>query len=228
MCYYPCMKRLRAIFLLALSAVVLGCGNPPAPSSEATGRKQGKVSADAYLFDARLKRQGKPTSFRLELFVTDSVVAFGGRAYLGKGALKGRITSDSLEVYFPRSHEYLYESLEDMFAEVGCLSTPELPPLFSLFLFPPDTLAFGGSARCALVDSRPRRLTYELTFLTCPWRIEITYVQKKGNWLVQGFRFDDGEGLKFKATRRTFKKNARVPLSRFSLRLPEDVIRISP
>ncbi len=81
---------------------------------------QGKVEVEAYLFDAKLRRDNKPTSVRLEFFHTDSVIAFAGRGYLGKGALKGRLTEDSLEVYFPTTDEFVKEAAADLMSSFDC------------------------------------------------------------------------------------------------------------
>ena len=183
---------------------------------------------EAYLFDAKLRRQGKPTSFRLEIFQTDSVIALGGRAYLGKGALKGLLTADSLEVYFPSSNEYLYESLSDLFAKAECTNAAPEFSLLHLFTFLPDSLAEMEGMSVASDYTNRKRPEYLISFPDCPWKIELTYDQHEAGWRIRDFKFDNGNDITLKAKRRTYKKKAQVPYSKFQLVLPDGATRITP
>jgi len=197
-------------------------------SEERVAIVQEKIEVEAYLFDAKLRRRGKPTSFRLEIFQTDSVIALGGRAYLGKGALKGLLTTDSLEVYFPSSNEYLYESLRDLFATAECAnSTPKLN-LLHLFTSPPDSLVEMEGMSVASDYTNRQRPEYVISLPDCPWRIELTYDQREAGWRIRDFKFDNGNDITLKAKRRTYKKKAQVPYNKFRLVAPDGVTRITP
>jgi hypothetical protein len=220
---------------LAIGVTILltpvGCGPtytvPPAGETS-TVRRGEKVRAEAYLFDAKLRRHGKPTSFRLEVFRTDSVIALGGRAYLGKGALKGRLTADSMEIYFPSSNEYLYEPLSNLFATTPCADAAFFTNLPGLFTTLPDSM---GSLNHVLLKadySNPRRPTFTLTWPDCPWRLELTYDRRDTGWRLRRFAFNNGQDISLKARRREYKRRARVPARKFQLTVPADSRRISP
>ena len=71
----------RALHLITaiLMAALAGCAGA-GPGMREYGEREvrpddGTIIADAYLFDTKTYRDGKPTSVRLELFWTDSAVA---------------------------------------------------------------------------------------------------------------------------------------------------------
>jgi hypothetical protein len=200
----------------------------PPSAEERVDQKEEKVEVEAYLFDAKLKRHGKPTSFRLEIFQTDSVVALGGRAYLGKGALKGRLTADSLEVYFPSSNEYLYESLKTLLATTECPSGDFVLNLLSLFNAPPDSVEELKHVHVSADYGQQDHPEFDIHVKDCPWRIEMAYDRQEDGWRIQEFFFDNGQEVTLKASRREYKKQARVPLSKFRLVTPDDALRIMP
>ena len=216
---------------LVVFSLLAGCGSGYRKQAAIEERQQAgqeKVEVEAYLFDARLRRHGKPTSFRLEIFQTDSVLALGGRAYLGKGALKGRMTADSLEVYFPSSNEYLYESLSDLFVTTECPNeVPELN-LLSLFNSLPDSIEEMENIRITADYSNRKRPEFNIFLQDCPWRIELTYDRQDTGWRIRHFKFDDGRDTSLKARRREYKKKARVRSSKFRLVPPDDALRIIP
>ena len=216
---------------LVTLTLLFGCGpgyKVPAAGGERKIREEEKVEVEAYLFDAKLKRQGKPTSFRLEIFQTDSVVALGGRAYLGKGALKGRLTADSLEVYFPSSNEYLYESVSELFQTTECSDTDFQLTLIPLFKTLPDSVEKLKHVSISADYGNRNRPAFDLFLSDCPWRIEMVYDWKDDDWRIRQFIFDNGKGVSLKARRREYKKKARVPFSKFRLAIPDDVLRIIP
>jgi len=216
---------------LAVFLLLAGCGSGYRKHVAIEERKQAmqeKVEVEAYLFDARLRRRGKPTSFRLEIFQTDSVLALGGRAYLGKGALKGRMTADSLEVYFPSSNEYLYELLSDLFTTVECPNRVPDFNLLSLFDSLPDSIEEMENVRVTADYGNSKRPEFNIFLKNCPWRIELTYDQQGTGWRIRSFVFDDGQGVSLIARRREYKKRARVPSNKFQVLSPSDAVRIIP
>ncbi len=217
---------------LALGGLMFsGCGSSrqAGPAGEAAGvASKQKVSVEAYLFDAKIRRDGKPTSFRLEMFQTDSVIALGGRGYLGKGALKGRLTADSLEVYFPSTDEYVYEPVTGLLASFDCLG--ELPPvnLVSLFSSLPDSVIDDINARVISDYSKPKRPKFRISFHQCPWEISLTYDRQGENWRVRRFSYSDGDKFSLKATRREYRHRVRVKASKFTIAVPPGTVRIIP
>jgi hypothetical protein len=213
----------------ALAMLAAGCGGYQGRGhvSETLSSDKQKVPVEAYLFDARLRRQGKPTSFRLEVFRTDSVAGFGGRAYLGRGALKGRLTDDSLEVYFPSSNEYVYESVDNLFRSADCPHLATGLNLLDAFTSLPDSLDHVGSLEVVSDYSDEDRPEFVLKATNCPWKMELIYDRREGGWHIREFRFDNGGEVTLKASRRTYK-DARAPLSKFAVPVPFGAIRIIP
>jgi hypothetical protein len=222
----------QSVYLVAVALLFMSSCGPSRRIRPAYEEKevitQEKIEVEAYLFDAKLRRQGKPTSFRLEIFQTDSVMALGGRAYLGKGALKGLLTTDSLEVYFPSSNEYLYESLSDLFATAECTNTAPKLSLLHLFASLPDSLAEMEEVSVASDYTNLKHPEFVISLPDCPWVIELTYDWQETGWRIQDFMFDNGNDITLKAKRRTYKKETQVPYSKFRLVPPDGAIRITP
>ncbi|UCE24613.1 MAG: hypothetical protein JSU74_00755 [Candidatus Zixiibacteriota bacterium] len=186
-----------------------------------------EVNVEAYLFDAKLRRRKKPTSVRLEFYHTDSVIAIAGRGYLGKGALRGRLTADSIEVYFPTTDEYLLESVARVLGSVEC-SGP-LPPLSLLALFAnlPDSVLREPGLSIESDHSDKRHPRYRISMNGCPWEIDLTYAWQDLGWRVKKFSFDDGAELTLKATRRTYKRSAKVKAGKFKIPVKLGSVRIT-
>jgi len=226
------MAELKGVCVVVAALLLMGSCGPGRrirpEYEERVAIVQEKIEVEAYLFDAKLRRQRKPTSFRLEIFQTDSVIALGGRAYLGKGALKGLLTTDSLEVYFPSSNEYLYESLRDLFATAECANSMPKLNLLHLFTSPPDSLAEMEEVSVASDYTNRKRPEYVISFPDCSWMIELTYDRHEAGWRIRDFKFDNGNDITLKAKRRTYKKKAQVPDSKFQLVAPDGATRITP
>ncbi len=99
------------------------------------------VQVEAYLFDAVVLRGQKRNTFRLDVYQTDSIMALTGRGYLGKGALKGWMTRDSIKVLFPATNEYLYETIPALIGSIACLGDTAEINMFALFSALPDSIA---------------------------------------------------------------------------------------
>jgi hypothetical protein len=56
----------------------------------------------------------------------------------------------------------------------------------------------------------------------------MAYDRQEDGWRIQEFFFDNGQEVTLKASRREYKKQARVPLSKFRLVTPDDALRIVP
>jgi hypothetical protein len=218
-------------FVLAVTTMVLMAGCAGRDRTTVAERDQASVNAkvrcDAYLFDSRLYREGKPTTVRLEVFVTDSVVGIGGRAYLGKGAVKGRLTEDTVKLYFPSSDEYVYEAVDDVITSSECPFSLNQLNIIELFHARPDSLDWGELS----IDpdyqdeDRPSFVIYRDG---CEWQIELTYDFQKDRWRIRDFNFSDGGTFTLKGDRRQVKAGATVEANKFKVTIPHNAVRTRP
>jgi hypothetical protein len=175
-------------------------------------------------------REGKPTTFKLELYRTDTLVGMSGRGYLGKGALKGWITGDSLKVYFPSTNEYVYESLVEVVERSDCPLPLAQFDVLSLLTTLPDS-AVSPDAFTVIPDyddEKKPRFLLESTSTDCPWQLELDYDLKDDRWRIRRFEFDDGKNLRVRGERDRYKSDAEVPLNRFEFAISSDAVRIEP
>ncbi|MDF1544628.1 MAG: hypothetical protein P1R58_05950 [bacterium] len=219
----------RKALLFTVAALLSGCGTGPnRTGEEQSALSRSKITADAYLFDATLYREGKPTSVRLECYVTDSVVGLSGRGYLGKGALKGRLTRDSINVYFPSTNEYLSEKSGDLLiSAAGCAQVKAEADLLSLFSSVPESRNWGETFAITRSgdDDQPQ---YQISLGDCGWEFTLEYRESDASLFLNKFEFNDGHGSRLKAKRRTLKREASVPSNRFQVDLPIGAVRIIP
>jgi len=185
-----------------------------------------KIGAEAFSFNARLYRKNKPTSFKLEVYSTDTLLGLSGRGYLGKGALRGRLSSDSLELFFPASNEYMHESLVDLIAGASCKFPIANLEIISLIRQLPDSLSEGLSVEAD--HGNPKRPEFTITAPDCDWSLRLVYDQKESGWRIREFYFDDGHDLRLRGIRDKYKPDAKVKPSRFHPNPPADAVRIHP
>ncbi len=186
------------------------------------------MTADAYLFDAQLRRGGKPTSFRLEVLHTDSVAVLAGRAYLGKGALRGRLTKDSLSLYIPSTHEYIDESLHNLLKSAECSAAEITLDFLSLLTTLPDAQHYTAGINVLPDYSDTKRPTFVITSGGCLWKLELAYDQSETIWRLHKLFFTDGKDVAVNATRRQCKPGANVSADKLRFAVPEDAVRIIP
>ncbi len=187
-----------------------------------------KVRGEAYLFDVRLKRDGKPTSFRLEIYQTDTITAFSGRGYLGKGAIKGVVNNDSVLIYFPVSNEYLHASTATILDIKDCVNGFDNLNVFDLLTKLPTEIDIGSNLKISTTYSDADKPGFDLYNPECSWELFIKYDKRKTGWRAKSFFIHDGFDNMIKATRRTYKKNAKIPYKRFIINIPDDAVRIIP
>ena len=219
-----------SLFVIFLS-LQYGCSVAPysGDTSETNyTQEDSKVEVEAYLIDAKLKQKGKPTSVRLFFYQTDSVIAIGGKGYLGKGALKGWVNDDSILVVFPTMDEFLYESIDDLFASFNC--TGEIPKFNFMALFKSlpdetDQLAFADITTLDADSDRPR---FRIKFPNCKWKINITYDKQDAGYRIRNFNFNDGEGNSLNGKRREYKSNSEVSHNQFEVEVGAFMNRIIP
>jgi len=211
---------------------LLSCGPKRGGSSfseEKTNNEiNAKVEVTAYLFDAKLRRDGKPTSLRLEIYQTDSVIGLYGRAYLGKTGLKGTLTRDSLALYFPTTDEYIAERTKNLLTSLPCEINTKSFDLFALFTTFPDSLSLDSLITIESDYSDSKRAHFHLSTPECNWEIELTYDLKQKGWRLREFEYQNGKRTSLSATRRKYRYRAKTGRSRLNLTIPETATRISP
>ena len=206
------------IACLTLLGLISGCGSTYRTDAVDAGEESkysDDVIVEAYLFDARLHRDRKPTSVRLEFYHTDSVIAIAGRGYLGKGALRGRLTADSLEVYFPTTDEFLLETVATVLGSVDCSEKLPRISLLSLFNKLPDSALPTHELNITADFEDERHPEYSISADGCPWKIHLVYALQDEGWRIREFNFDDGKGNTLKGKRRTYKREAKVKAGKF-------------
>ncbi|HOP07164.1 MAG TPA: hypothetical protein PLF13_07735 [candidate division Zixibacteria bacterium] len=182
----------------------------------------GRIRVEAYLFDARIYRQGKPTSVRLEMYRTDSMIALAGRGYLGKGALKGLITRDSVVIYFPSTNEYIRSGRNEFLSSASCTGGFERLHLENLLTNLPNEEQLAPAAMDGSVDND--RAEYSIIWPDCDWHLDLRYRERDHNWRIDRVDFDDGADIRFKAETRTIKTNTEVDRERFQVEIPVDAV----
>jgi len=223
------MSRCAAALPGLLLAALVGCGGtyaPPAGEERSKAASREKVKATAYLFDARIRRHGKPTSFRLEVYQTDSLLALAGRGYLGKGALKGWLTNDSIKVFFPSTDEYLYEAVDALFASSRCAPESAGPGLLAYFQSLPVASEPAEALVVLPVDKDDNEARFVVYREGCAWQLEILYDLKDEGWRVKDFEFSDGDETTLRARRREYKPQAKVAAGKFDIDIQSSARRI--
>ncbi len=221
----PRLSRIVITFALTAAAFAAACTTPPQTGDEAVSDIE--IKGEAYLFDARLWRDGKPTSFRLHIFQTDTLIGLGGRGYLGKGALKGRVTTDSILIYFPSVNEYLREDMAELVSSFACATPLATFNVLDLFADLPDPAAWSGEGLVLQIENE-NEPTYTLAPVDCDWTAQLIYDDEDKGWRVEEFYFDDGHDTRLEARRRRYNDDADLGLTRFQVDIPADAVRIYP
>lgn len=222
----------RLFTLLLLLTLVAACTGPRTmrqeEPSESSAEPEIEVTVEAYLFDTWLWYEGKRSSMRLEVFVTDSIIGAGGRSYLGKGALKGWIRDDSLQFYFPQSDEFVYEPIADLLLSVTCTDRAPTLAFLDLFYTLPDSVQLDSQITVRSDYSDEDRPGFELSMADCPWVITMEYDRRDPGWRIREFEFDNGDQLRIEARRREYKDRTDVGSAKFRVRIPESARQIIP
>jgi len=220
----------RTCLLLLCVMIMAGCGGSRSVrggSDDGGVVSDGKLNADAYAFDARLKRDGKPTTFQLEVYCLDTLIGLAGKGYLGKGALKGRLSKDSLEVYFPSSNEFLHESLDDLLESSACPLPLAQLNLFRLFKTLPDSVVLPDGIVVESDYGDADRPEFVVSADGCSWSINLSYDHHDSHWRVRRFLFEDGE-TSLRGQRTRYRGDVRLPVKRFQVPRPSEALRIIP
>ena len=187
-----------------------------------------KIEAEAFRFNSRVYRDGKPTTFRTEIYLTERVIGLAGTGYFGKGAFRGRITTDSALLYFPHSNEYVQETVEDLLFSASCVGVMPQLELRSLLTRLPTELELGLGAVVEPGDAGKNRRTYTVRWIDCPWRFDLTYDLRKPGWRLRDLRFDDGSAFELALHYDRYKPRAEVKLRKLRPRVPRNAVRLEP
>lgn len=185
------------------------------------------VVADAWLFNARAYRDGKPTTLRMNVYHTDSVVGITGTGYLGKGAFRAILTADTVMAYFPSTNEYLLGSLDSLFGMSACGEGLNAPDLLKLLTARPDSGSIAMTAQSPH-QINDDRWAYTVSWLSCPWRMEMEYQRRGERWILDEFRFERAESFRLTSVCPVFKPSQEVVATKFQVVVPSDAMRITP
>jgi hypothetical protein len=209
-------------------ALMLSCSasRPNANDESGSQGNDTKVTADAYLFDTQVTRGGRLASMRLEIFDADSVIGLSGRAYLGKGALKGRITRDSVKLYFPSSNQYISEATDDFMRNDSCALNISKDDLVGILRHRPPSDSRPTAGKFGVISASADDTVMIATW--CRRIFELKYYKTSDGWCVGSFHFDDSLGTEIQAKRREVRFGARVKAGQFHVIIPSDAERIKP
>lgn len=224
------MKQLLSVIAIALFVLTAASCGPrltgqPVTDSYVKLAPVSKVRVEAYLLDTRIYRQGKPTSVRLELYRTDSAIALAGRGYLGKGALKGVITRDSVIIYFPSTNEFIQASRSEFLNSATCAGGFERLHIENLLTALPSDSQLAPAAINGGVDGN--HADYKIIWPDCDWRLDLRYRERDHLWRIDRVEFEDGADIRFKAETRTIKSSAEVDRDKFRVNIPADALPFS-
>jgi len=225
-------RTMKHILALTIIPLLLAACSVPSQRGGGGGEEAGdsdvRVAVEAYSFNSRVWRDGKPTTFKLEVYQTDSLLGLSGKGYLGKGALKGRLTADSLEVYFPASDEYLYQSLDELLANGDCPLPLADINILTLFTSLPDSLPLDTSLSIGSNYNDKDRPEFRVSKDGCPWKLHVVYDRKERGWRIREFDFNDGKSTRLRGRIDKYKADAAVRLNRLTVAPPPEAVRITP
>lgn len=226
------MSKRQLIALLIIADLILGgCYGGDRQFGDETSDNESlysEIPVEAYLFDVKLRRDGKPTSFRLDLYQTDSAVAMYGRGYFNKGAFRGVLSDDSLHINFPSSKEYLQESIESLFQSFDCEKDLIAVELLAYFARPPDSGQIAGDLMVESLEQDGQSRKVKVSSKNCPWRLLMGYDLKENGWRIESFEFDDDKSVTLKGELRKYKGDSSISQSRFKLTIPSNFSKITP
>ena len=219
---------LAIVAVAGLAGVLCGCYGNGRRGLE--GSEEGKFRAEAYSFNARIWRDNKPSTFKLEVYQTDSLIGLSGRGYLGKGALRGWIRSDSIMVYFPAANELLHESIEALVAASSCPTPLSRLSLLQLMKERPDSVSLPDQVLLETISETRDRAKFKLSSSGegCEWALALDYRRRDTGWRIEEFYFDDGRGTRLRGSCELYRAEARVPVSRIDPAPRSDAARIVP
>lgn len=217
-----------ALIFVMLCILFIGCGKAYKSdlAAEPSSTQQQKLKCEAFLFDARITRDNKYNSFRLELYQTDSLIGISGRGYLGKGALKGWVSRDSLLVYFPTTQEFVRDANNDVWKSFKCIGDEKQLNIFDLITRLPEDVVSKDMFQLVLVKDEEKEKEYRISKADCDWLISAEYDLHDKGWRLKEFHISEGEKFELRGKRREYRDAVEIKTERFTPRIGSDAIRV--
>jgi hypothetical protein len=203
------------------------------PTTHKVGRAEEisiKDTGDAYLFDLKIYRQGKKNSVRLDIYRNAEKLGFFARGYLGKGVMKGVLTSDSILVYFPTEKEYYSGPINGLIPG-NCMDNFRFDMfILDLFRQTPDKLEYAlDNFYLTVLEEKSKKKKYRFESRICPEQFEMEYDFKNSRFIPKKIRFDKIDGsFKLIGERRKFRTDIDLPDDKFTVEIPDNAFRIHP
>jgi hypothetical protein len=204
-----------------------------APQSKEFALPPGK--GDAFLYDLKIYHHGKKNSVRLDVYRTDDSIAIFARGYLGKGALKGLIKNDSIQIYFPTEDEFYAGPIAALINDPCAASINFERSILSLFRKLPTEIESGlEDFYITIADQSSRGREFRLTSRECNQDIRLEYDFRNERYLPLTIEFEieprnpDEKPFGFSAKRREQRLSISIPAKKFELEIPESASRIIP
>ncbi|MEW6014749.1 MAG: hypothetical protein AB1690_05465 [Candidatus Zixiibacteriota bacterium] len=198
-------------------------------TAEQTAPKE-KLRGDAYLLDVKINREGKKSSFRLDLYQSEETLAWFARGYLGKGVMKGVLTNDSLIVYFPTEEEF-YSGKLNALAKKSCLGNAELESVLGqLFrILPPEISSLSDNFYLTILKEDDKQRRYILNYKDCGGGIRLDYEKHDLRFLISNIQYiGEEETFGFEAKVRDFRLDTDLPADKFEIAIPSTATRLNP
>ncbi|SYZ74088.1 exported hypothetical protein [Candidatus Zixiibacteriota bacterium] len=226
---------LKSVFAIAIFPVffylLTGCASTPQKGSlgEETRVRGSDRQGNAFLFDIKVTRNGKMNSARLDIYQNGDSLSLFARGYLGKGALKGLLTPDSIIVYFPLTGEYYTGKLADLVSD-SCRMGQNLEHLLaSLFNYLPDSVELPSDISLQTLKDEKKSKQYHLESGGCRATMDLRYDYRDNRFLPESINFGLVDGsFHFAGERRNFRLNIHIPEDKFEIYIPETAARIYP
>ena len=218
-----------------MAAFLIGCSLAHRPAGKEIPPAGGDVEyepgkGDAYLFDAKIIREGKKNSVRLEVYHSRDSLAVFARGYLGKGVLKAFITSDSVLAYFPTENQYYSGRIYDLISSRCQDTLIDEKMMIDLFAKTPAEIEYNvNTLYVVLLDDKGETRSYRLQSKRCPDNIYLQYDYHEERFILQEFSFEaDNEAFGFHSKLRKFRSDVKLPPEKFLIEIPESAVRFTP
>jgi len=216
--------------IIILSSCTVATRKQSGETISAEEAKFGEGRGDAYLFDAKIYRDGKKNSVRLDVYYKNEQAGVFARGYLGKGVLKGIIDKDSIIVYFPTEDQFYTGEIASL-VKGDCRHKFDFESIIIQLMtkLPSDIKDAGDDYYVTILKDKGKTREYRLESRHCPEHIILEYDLKENRFILDkiDFRTED-DSFRFKAERRKFRLNVDIPVNKIVFDIPEDAARILP
>jgi len=161
-------------------------------------------------------------------------MSFFARGYLGKGVMKGALSDDTAEIYFPTENEYFRGRLFELTGDNCALGIPFENMFLTLFRKMPSEIETGLEDFFINIQSDTgKKKKFRLVSKTCGHFIDLEYIYADNRFILNEIDFsiepktDDDKLFRFSAKRRTNRINIKIPDKKFNLDIPPDAFQIN-